>query len=614
MRNLAASTPDVAVRAGHDGAIYLADRRPLPQWPHRLTDRLDYWASHAGDRAFLVERDQSGEWAALTYREAHTRVRGIAQALIDRRLSADRPVVILSGNSIDHALLALATMYAGAPYAPVSPAYSLQSRDQSALIAILELTRPGLVFAADAAQYEPALCRLGNGVEVVTSSVHPVSSRTVTPLADLAHTTPTNAVNAARDQVGPDSIAKILFTSGSTGHPKGVINTQRMLCSNQAMLQAVFPFLTEEPPVLCDWLPWHHTAGGNHNFGIALVNGGTLYIDGGRPTPDGIETMVRNLRDVAATAHFTVPRTYEALLPFLKTDPVLRERFFSRLRLFFYAAAGLSQRYFDELQQLAVEATGHELLWVSGLGSTETAPFATSTGSVGAFAGFVGFPVPGVELKLVPAGQKLEARVRGPNVTPGYWRDAARTAAAIDDEGFYRMGDALRLVDPRDPTKGLLFDGRLTEDFKLTSGSWVSVGPLRARLLLHFGPYVHDVVIAAPDRAFVTALIFPQAAACRTLAPDLDPDASVTEVMEHPEVRKTFARLLSEFADAYPGSSTCIARAILIDVPPSIDAAEVTDKGTLNQKAILRSRAAVVDELYAAAPTDRTICPVPLAN
>jgi len=600
------SAPDVEVRAGADGVVYLKDRRSLPTYPDRLTDWLDHWADRAPDRPFLVERNGAGTWAPVTYAQARTRVRALAQALIDRRLSADRPLVILSGNSVQHGLLALAAMYCGVLYAPVSPAYSLQARDLSVFEDVVALMRPGLVFAEDGVAYERALKVIAPGIEIVTS-ISPPKSLRVTSLGELASTAETTAVDAAHRVVGPETIAKILFTSGSTGHPKGVINTQRMLCSNQAMLSSVFPFLTEEPPVLCDWLPWHHTAGGNHNFGIALSNGGTFYVDGGRPTPDGIETMVRNLRDVAATAHFTVPRTYEALLPFLKSDAHLRACFFSRLKLFFYAAAGLSQRCFDELQALAVQTIGTELLWVTGLGSTETAPFAMCTGSVGAFAGFVGFPVPGVELKLAPVGQKLEARVRGPNVTPGYWRDSAQTAAAFDEEGYYRMGDALRPLDPADLSQGLMFDGRLTEDFKLSSGTWVSVGPLRTKLILHLSPYVQDVVIAAPDRAFVTAFLFPQAAACRRLCPDLALDAPVSTVLSRPRVRDLFRRLLTELAADSTGGSTHIARAIVVDAPPSMDLGEVTDKGSLNQKAILRNRADLVEELYAQTPSDRTI-------
>jgi feruloyl-CoA synthase len=597
VRRADVSTPDIEVRCGQDDVVHLKDRRRLGDWPPHLTTWLDQWAAQAPDRDFLVERDSTGEWASVTYGEARSRVRAIAQALVERRLTRDRPLLILSGNSIQHALLALAAMYAGVLYAPVSPAYSLQSRDLGVLRAIVSMMAPGLVFAADETSYERALGVFGRDVEIVTGS----------SFADLAATSPTPAVDAAHDAIGPETIAKILFTSGSTGHPKGVINTQMMLCSNQAMLRAIFPFLGEEPPVLCDWLPWHHTAGGNHNFGIVLSNGGTLFVDDGRPTPDGVDAMVRNLREVAATAHFTVPRTYEALLPYLKSDAMLRARFFSRLKLFFYAAAGLSQRYFDQLQALAVETTGHELLWVTGLGATETAPMAICTGSTGAYSGFVGFPAPGVELKLAPVGVKLEARVRGPNVTPGYWRHPTATSAAFDEEGFYRMGDALRPVDPADFSKGLMFDGRLTEDFKLSSGTWVSVGPLRARLLLHFGPYLQDVVIAAPDRAFVAALLFPNLAACRSLCADLRPEASASHVLAHPRVRERFSCLLVDLAEQSLGNSTRVARALLVDAPPSIDLGEVTDKGSLNQKAILANRQGLVEELFAPEPSARTI-------
>jgi feruloyl-CoA synthase len=373
------------------------------------------------------------------------------------------------------------------------------------------------------------------------------------------------------------------------------------------MLRTVFAFLADEPPVLCDWLPWNHTAGGNHNFGLVLYNGGTFYIDEGRPLPGAFDTTVKNLREVSATAHFTVPRTYELLLPHLRADPVLRERFFARLRLFFYAAAGLTQRMFDELQALAVQTLGEELLWVTGMGATETAPFALCTGRAGAWSGFVGFPVPGLELKLAPAGEKLEGRVRGPSVTPGYYRDPARTEAAFDPEGFYRLGDALRCVDASDPARGLLFDGRLDEDFKLSSGTWVRVGPLRARILAHADGCLRDVVIAGHDRAFAAALLFPNLDACRALCPELPPDAPAAAVLEHPAVRERVRSLLATLAAESTGSSTFVVRAVLLDTPPSLDAHEVTDKGSLNQKAVLEHRAACVEDLYAAAPSARTI-------
>jgi feruloyl-CoA synthase len=600
------SAPDVIVRTVEPGVVYVTDRRTLGTYPDRITAWLDDWAERAPDRPFLLERDAAGAWASVTYAEARRRVRALTQALLDRRLSPERPLVILSGNSISHGLLALGAMYGGIPYAPVSPAYSLQSRDLATLSRIEATMRPGLVFAADGAAFDRAFGVFGADVEIVTSTATGLS-RPATPFSELSLTKESPEVDDAHRAVGPDTVAKILFTSGSTGHPKGVINTQRMLCSNQSMLRAVFPFLSDEPPILCDWLPWHHTAGGNHNFGIALSNGGTFYLDGGRPTPEGIDTTVNNLREVAASAHFTVPRTYEALLPYLKADGALRSRFFSRLKCFFYAAAGLSQRHLDELQSLALETTGRHLLWVTGFGSTETAPFVMSSGSAGAHAGFVGFPVPGVALKLAAVGDKLEARVRGPNDTPGYWRDPTLSQAVLDEEGFYRMGDALRPVDTGDLSRGLMFDGRLTEDFKLSSGTWVSVGTLRARVLLHLAPYVRDVVIAAPDRPFVTALLFPDIAACRQRCDDLQPDALAAAVLAHPRVHETFRHLLIRLAADSRGSATRIARALPVDVPPSIDLGEVTDKGSLNQKAMLQSRAALVEELYAAAPSHRTI-------
>jgi feruloyl-CoA synthase len=607
VRAVGIASADVAVRHGGSGEVYLQSRRRLAAYPARLTERLEYWANHASDRAFLAQRDASGQWRTLTYAQTLSLVRSVSQALIDRGLSSERPLLILSGNSIEHALLALAAMHIGALYAPIAPAYSLQAHEYSTLGRIVDRVKPALVFAAEGAAYEaPLRSVLPAGTELIVSTSAPASLR-ATPFAELEQTPATGAVEDAHARVGPDTIAKILFTSGSTGWPKGVINTQRMLCSNQEMLRSVLQFLDNEPPVLCDWLPWNHTAGGNHNFGLVLYNGGTFYIDEGRPVPGAFETTVRNLREIAATAHFTVPRTYDMLLPYLRADAVLRERFFSRLKLFFYAAAGLTQRVFDELQDLAFETCGEELLWVTGLGATETAPFAMCTGQAGAWAGFVGFPVPGLELKLTPAGGKTEARVRGPNVTPGYWRDESLTDTAFDEEGFYKMGDAMRYVDPGDPAKGLIFDGRLAEDFKLSTGTWVSVGPLRARILAQAGEYVRDVVIAGHDRAFVAALIFPNVEVCRALCPDLAPDAPPRRVIDDPRVRETFRRLLTELAARGTGSSTVVARALLVEVPPSIDTREMTDKGSLNQRAVLNNRRQLVDELYASPPSTSVI-------
>jgi feruloyl-CoA synthase len=595
--------PDVVVRRASQGITYLTAAQPLGPYPERLTERLEHWANVAPDRVFLAQRDANGGWERLTYAQTLDRVRRVAQSLLDRGLSQERSVVILSGNSLDHALLAFAAMYAGVLYAPIAPAYSLQARDYTTLAEVFNRMQPGLVFAADGRAFERALrAVMPREAELVVSTSAP-DNLSATPFGALEAKPVTPAVDAAHARVNGDTVAKILFTSGSTGHPKGVINTQRMLCSNQEMIRAVLRFLGDEPPVLCDWLPWNHTAGGNHNIGLILYNGGTFYIDDGRPTPAGIEAMVRNLREVAATAHFSVPRTYEALMPYLRADPVLRERFFSKLKIFFYAAAALSQRFFDDLQALAVQTLGEELLWVTGLGATETAPFALCTGATNAWSGFVGYPVPGMELKVAPVGDKLEARVRGPNITPGYFKDDARTRAAFDEEGFYRMGDAMRYVDETRPERGLMFDGRLAEDFKLSNGTWVSVGPLRTRILQQAGAYIQDVVITAPDSEFVGALVFPNVAACRSLCPELAADAPLDAVLRDARVVDTFRGLFQRLAAQGTGTSTFVARALLLREPPSIDAREITDKGSINQKAVLANRASLVEDLYANPPS-----------
>jgi feruloyl-CoA synthase len=597
MRPVRIAPLDTVVRHGADGRIYLHSPAPLEPYPVRITERLDHWAEAAPDRTFLAQREASGGWRRVSYREAHERVRRLAQGLLDRGLSADRPIVILSGNGIDHGLLALAAMYAGVPYAPVAPAYSLQATEFSALGRVFERMAPALVFAAEGAPFDRALDAVRpQGVELVVAA-NPGEQR-ATPFDALAATPVTAAVDDTHRRVTGDTIAKILFTSGSTGRPKGVINTQRMLCSNQAMIRSVLQFLADAPPVICDWSPWNHTAGGNHNFGLTLYNGGTLYIDEGKPTPALFTATLRNLREIPCTAHFAVPRVYELLMPHLRSDPVLRDTFFRDLRLLFYAAAGLGQRFWDELRDVALEACGEEILIMTGFGSTETAPFALSTGADGAFAGLIGLPAPGLELQLVPAGEKLEARVRGPNVTPGFWRDEALTRAAFDEEGYYRMGDAMRFADPADPRKGLVFDGRLAEDFKLSTGTWVSVGPLRARFLAQAAGAAQDVVITGHDRDFVGALVFPNLAVCRTLA-DLAADTPPGEVLAHPAIRDRFQATLDELASEGTGSSTFVARALLLDEPPSLDAREITDKGSINQKAVLTARAALVERLYA---------------
>ncbi len=615
IRPVRLGTIDSTVRRGADGAVYLKSSQTLGDYPTRITDCLDRWASEAPDRTFLAERPPDvvsgfsrtpGDWRRVTYADALAQVRSIAQALLSRKLSVDRPILILSGNGVDHGLIALAAMYVGIPYAPIAQAYSLQAQEFSALRQVFDRMRPGLVFAADGARFERALRDvMPDGVELVTATSAP-SEIPATPFESLAATTVTRDVDHARDRVGPDTIAKVLFTSGSTGRPKGVINTQRMLCSNQEMIRTVLAFLADAPPVLCDWLPWNHTAGGNHNFGLVLYNGGTLYIDEGKPAPALFGATLRNLRDVPCTAHFEVPRFYEMLMPHLRSDAVLRDAFFRDLKLLFYAAAGLGQKFWDDLREVSLQACGEELLIMTGFGSTETAPFALTTGPEGAFAGMVGFPAPGLEVKLAPVGSKLEARVRGPNITPGYWGDDALTAAAFDEEGFYKLGDAMRFVDPDDPSKGLIFDGRLAEDFKLSTGTWVSVGPLRARILAAAAGLAQDVVITGHDREFAGALVFPNLTVCREAA-GLPAEASAGDVLAHPEVVRRFQEAFAGLARESTGSSTFVARAIVLDQPPSLDAREITDKGSINQKVVLQQRAALVGELYAPAPAARVL-------
>jgi len=581
-----------------NGVIYVRSPRPLGEYPARVTDRLELWATEAPGRIFLAQRAPDGTWQTVTYAQALVRVRRLARGLLDHGLSASRPLIILSGNSIEHGLLALAAMYVGIPYAPIAPAYSLAVKEFAALSFVWQNFGPAMVFADEGAKFAPALKAVtNNDTQIVFHRSRPEGMRSI-PVEELESAEPSPAVNEANRRIGPDSVAKILYTSGSTGLPKGVITTHRMLCSNQQMLRQMMPSLADEPPVLCDWLPWNHTFGGSHNFGIALHNGGSLYIDAGKPTPDLFGETIRNLREIAPTAYFNVPKAYEMLIGHLRSEPGLRKTFFSRLNLLFFAAAGLSQHIWDALQDLAFETCGEEILVVTGLGATESSPYALSTGIEGASSGCLGLPVPGVELKLVPVEEKIEARLRGPSITPGFWRRPELTAAAFDEENYYRLGDAIKFADPQDPLKGFVFDGRLNEDFKMSSGTWVRVGPLRMRLLAHFGILLQDVVIAGPDREFTTALFFPALEMCRKLCAGLSPNAPAAEVLAHPEVRGVFQERLDSFASASTGSSTRIERAILLDTPPSIEVQEITDKGSINQKAVLGNRAALVEELY----------------
>src|SRR6266511_3573071 len=592
MRAVRLGPRDVVCQHRADGTIHLMSPHALAPYPAKLTKRLEYWAAAAPERTYLAQRTAAPGWRKMSYGETLEQVRRIGAALLRRDLSPERPIAILSGNDIEHALIGLAAMYVGIPYAPISPAYALISNDFDRLRSIIDLITPGLVFAADGDSYARAIdAAVRQEVEVVTRN--PIPGRPTTLFETFRAPTPTGAADAAHGSVSPDTIAKLLFTSGSTGAPKAVINTQRMWCSNQAMILSQLAFFADEPPVIVDWSPWHHTAGGNHNFGFVLYNGGTLYIDEGRPAPGAIETTVQNLREVATNWYFTVPKGYEALLPYFRADDALRKTFFSRLKVLWFAGAALSQSVFDEMQELAFATCGERIMFLTGLGSTESAPMAIARMWQSKDSTNMGVPVPGVELKLTPSYRKLETRVRGPNVTPGYWRQGELTAQAFDEEGLYKLGDALKFADPDDPRAGLLFDGRVAEDFKLATGTWVNVGPLRARLLEALEPYARDVIIAGADRNEIGALIFPNFEACRGLA--ASPPADVTS---DTRVRDELRARLAAFASTSTGSSNRVCRAILLAEPPSLDTGEMTDKGSINQRAVLERRAALVDELY----------------
>jgi len=572
--------PRIEIERRRDGAMILRSPLKLGGHARAVGEWLERWARETPERTFLAER-RDGAWRKLSYREALGLARRTAQGLLDRRLDASRPLVILSDNSIDHAVLALGAMHVGVPVAPVSPAYSLMSKNFSKLKAIFELLRPGLVWTSDPEKFAPALAA------VAANS---------TPIAELLAAEATPRVDAAFERTGPDTVAKILFTSGSTGFPKGVINTQRMLTVNQEQYALVWPFLGDRPQVLVDWLPWNHTFGGNNNFGMMLRNGGTLYIDAGKPAPGLVETSARNLKEIAPTIYFHVPRGFDLLLPFLEKDAELRANFFRKLDLMVYAGAALPQNLWERMQQLAVVEHGARLPLISAWGSTETAPMATGVHYAVDRAGIIGLPVPGCELKLVPVAGKLEARVKGPNITPGYHGRDDLTKAAFDEEGYYRIGDALKFADEKKPELGLAFDGRIAEDFKLSTGTWVHVGATRVGLIAAGDPIVQDAVITGHEKSEVGALVFLNVAAVNARGLD---DAGVRGCLQ-----SVLDQLAAESGGA---SSTHPVRALVMAEPPSIDANEITDKGYINQRAVLERRAALVEVLHADRPTPDVI-------
>ncbi|MDP2125685.1 MAG: AMP-binding protein [Parvibaculum sp.] len=599
--------PKVEVERRADGSIVLRNPHPLRPTPANLIEPIRKWAAEAPDRVWLGKRrvvnEGLGTWELLTYADANRKVNAIAQALLDRGFTQQTPVMILSGNSIEHALMTYGAILAGVPVAPVSPSYSTMSSDFDKLRYVVDLIQPKLIFMQESAPFARGLAALAlanpdfnETVELVT-----VDGSRGTSFADLTDTTLGAAVEESYARLSGEMVAKYLFTSGSTGMPKAVITTQQMMCVNSVMPKSVtIDQEGEESPVLLNWLPWNHCFGGNAILNNLLVAGGTLYIDGGRPVPGGFAETVANLREIAPTAYSNVPAAYTMLADELERDAALAENFFSRLRSLAYGGAALSQDLYERVQRVAIRTVGERIVFSSGYGATETAPTICNVHWPTERMGLLGLPLPGIELKLAPVGQKMEVRVRGACITPGYYKNPEKTAEAYDAEGFYCLGDGARFVNPDNPLEGLVFDGRVAEDFKLSTGTWVSAGKLRVDAVAASNGVLADALVAGLDREYIGLLGFPNIPACRNIAGDQA--LAVEDIVHHPAVLERLAEGLRAHNKGNPGSSTRVVRALLMTEPPSVDAGELTDKGYINQAVALGRRAALVEKLYADPP------------
>jgi feruloyl-CoA synthase len=591
------ATPQTVAEHRADGSVVLRSPDPLRNGARCIGDWLEQWARQKPDTVFLAERDSADTpWATVTYAGALRRVRAAASWILAQGLSAERPLVILSDNSIDHALLALAAQHVGVPSAAISPAYSLMSKDFDKLRSMISLLEPGAIYVSATKPFAAALAAIKplHRAQIISGNA---SDADALAFRAVAATPETADVARAFAAVTPDTIAKFLFTSGSTGAPKAVINTQRMLTSSQQAKAQTWTFLEQgHDLVILDWLPWSHTFGANHNFNLVLRNGGSLYIDGGKPAPGLFATSLANLKSVMPTVYFNVPRGFDMLIAALRGDEALCRRFFGEVKFAFYAGAALPQNLWDALEELSVKTVGRAMPMVSAWGSTETSPLATDCHFLAERSGNIGVPIPGTELKLVISGDKLEVCVRGPNVTPGYWKAPELTRQAFDDEGFYLIGDAVKFADAGRPERGLFFDGRVAEDFKLNSGTWVSVGTLRVAGIAALAPLAQDIVVTGHGSDEVRFLVFPNIAACRAHAglPETD---SVNDVLAHAKVRAAIGQGLAKLKRQGGNSSGHATRALLLAEPPSVDGGEITDKGYINQRAVLTRRADAVARL-----------------
>lgn len=576
--------------------VHFKNEQLLANFPTKITDKLVHWAITKPDHTFIGRRNPTTrDWHKLSYAETLEKVKSIAQYLLNLEFISDETIVILSENSLEHALLALASVHIGITYTSISPPYSLVSDDFGKLSHCLELMTPKVIFAQSGKVYQKAI-ELSK-ILFLEATIITVDGENGIYFQEMLNTKATADVDAAAAKVNADTIAKVLFTSGSTGLPKGVMNHQGMWCANLQQITQVLPFMQQQSPVFIDWLPWNHTFGSNHNFGLALYNGGTILIDDGKPTPKGIEETVQNLREISPTAYFNVPKGFEMLISYLEKEPVLRENFFKNLNILFYAGASLAQPVWNRLEELAVETIGVKIPIITGLGCTESGPSAMFANWGGAFSGLLGVPVAGMDVKLVPNGDKLEARYKAPNVTKGYWRNDEDTKKAFDEDGYYKTGDAVKFLDENNPDKGLVFDGRIAEDFKLSTGTWVNVGVLKAKVISKGSPIIQDVVLAGLDKEYIGAILFLNADACRELA-NLGSEISKEEAYLNVEVETFLNDWLAEFNITSTGSSTKIKKYVIAIEAPSIDLGEITDKGSLNQRAVLKHRTHLVNEMY----------------
>ena len=601
IRNVEVWKPDLAWEERADGSALVWRKDPLGPYPQHLSERIYHWAAECPDRTWMAERGSDGDWIRISYAQLVALIESVAQALLDLGLSNERPAMILSGNSLKHAVLALAAQHVGIPSAAISTSYSLASDDPVKLRGILKQISPGVIFVEQAAPFKNAISAAVPDNVVVVCGEGSVDTHRSLSWSDLTGTTATLDVAAAHAKTSADTVAKFLFTSGTTGSPKAVIQTQRMLCANMQQVLDCFAFMKSQPPIFVDWAPWNHTASGNKVFNLTLYNGGTYYIDNGKPTPKGMAETIRNLREISPTWYFNVPAGYDMLLEAMEQDDLLRDTFFRDVQMLMYAGAGLSDKLWKQLKSMSRQAIGTEILLTTGLGSTETGPFAVYCTDPQENPGNIGIPAQGVVMKLVPTQDKLEARFKGPNITPGYWGDPKTTANAFDDEGFYKIGDAVRYAVPGDPSKGFYFDGRIAENFKLTTGTWVAVGAVRARVNDAMHGLTRDVVIAGAERNELAALLIPFRPAIERLV-EGGADMADAELLSHPVLLAEVAKLLeADFANI-SGSSRRVPRVMFLQEPLEQKRGELTDKGSINQRAVLTNRADMVELLYSDDP------------